>query len=95
MYSVIVFVVANKNDDYISEKNIVHGPLYILVKNLFYGHLLCLHASQTNVTSVLLSWIVFGLNVFHSGIKYSEKDSLGLKVRHYPLQGWIYKVPLH
>ena len=28
----------------------------------------------------------FGLNIFYSGIEYTEKDCVRHKVRHYPLQ---------
>ena len=30
-----------------------------------------------------------GLNIFHSGIKYTEKDWVQLKVQHYPLYPYI------
>ena len=30
--------------------------------------------------------VFFGVNVFYSGIMYTEKDWVRIKVRHYPIQ---------
>ena len=34
----------------------------------------------------VIEMLVFGLNIFYSGRKYTEKDWVQLKMRHYPLQ---------
>ena len=34
----------------------------------------------------------FGLNIFYSGIKYTEKDWMPLEVRHYPLS-LLFSIP--
>ena len=45
-------------------------------------------------SSTFSSTHVTGLNKFHSGIKYTEKDCVWLKVRHYPLHAPFSRVEL-
>ena len=71
--------------------NLLESILHQLLRGLASMELLTLQITRESYNHINKQASLLGLNIFYSGIKYTEKDWVRHKVRHYPLLSSIFQ----